>query len=153
MRTSFRRILLALALTMAATASLAAPEPTDAPLLKNLRGKVVLLDFWASWCGPCRHSFPWMNDLQKRHGNEGLVIVAVNMDQDRKLAERFLNQTPAQFRVEYDGEGALATRFDVTSMPESVLIDRNGRVRELHKGFRVDEESKREQSILQLLKE
>jgi cytochrome c biogenesis protein CcmG/thiol:disulfide interchange protein DsbE len=131
----------------------AAPVPTaDAPLLRTLKGKVVLLDFWASWCGPCRQSFPWMNDLQRRYGSD-LVVVAVNLDQDRALAEQFIKATPAAFRIEYDPEGKLATQFDVTSMPMSFVIDRKGEVRERHRGFREAQRAERERIISKLLKE
>jgi len=127
--------------------------PVESQLLQGVRGKVVMVDFWASWCEPCRHSFPWMSDLQKRLGPSGLVVIAVNLDQDRKLAEQFLAATPAGFRVEYDAQGALATQFNVTAMPTSFIIDRKGQVRESHKGFRDSQRSTREQSILKLLKE
>jgi cytochrome c biogenesis protein CcmG/thiol:disulfide interchange protein DsbE len=124
-----------------------------AQLLPALKGKVILLDFWASWCGPCRQSFPWMGELQKRYGGANFVVVAVNLDQDRNLADQFLAATPAGFRVEYDPQGVLASRFDVTSMPTSVLIDRNGQVRERHKGFRQAQLEARELSLSKLLKE
>jgi cytochrome c biogenesis protein CcmG/thiol:disulfide interchange protein DsbE len=122
-------------------------------LLPGLKGKVVLLDFWASWCEPCRQSFPWMSELQQRYGADNFVIVAVNLDQDRKLAEQFLSATPARFRVEYDPQGVLATQFDVMSMPTSVVIDRNGQVRERHRGFRQAQRAEREASLSKLLKE
>jgi cytochrome c biogenesis protein CcmG/thiol:disulfide interchange protein DsbE len=122
-------------------------------LLDSLHGKVVLVDFWASWCGPCLQSFPWMNDLHTRHGGDGLVIVAVNVDQDRALADAFLKKIPPQFRVEYDAAGSLAQQFGVEAMPTSFLIDRAGRVRVRHAGFREKHREDREQQIVQLLKE
>jgi thiol-disulfide isomerase/thioredoxin len=122
-------------------------------LLESLHGKVVLVDFWASWCGPCLQSFPWMNELHAKHGGEGLVIVAVNLDQDRALADAFLKKVPAKFRVEYDAQGALAQQFNVQAMPTSVLIDRAGRVRIRHAGFKEKHRADREQQIAQLLKE
>jgi cytochrome c biogenesis protein CcmG, thiol:disulfide interchange protein DsbE len=131
----------------------AANPPQLQQLLPSLKGKVVLLDFWASWCDPCRQSFPWMSELQKRYGTANFMVVAVNLDQDRKLAEQFLAATPAGFRVEYDPHGALAAQFDVSSMPTSVLIDRNGQVRERHKGFRQAQREARELSLAKLLKE
>jgi cytochrome c biogenesis protein CcmG/thiol:disulfide interchange protein DsbE len=136
----------------AAAAPTALIPTVDAPLLRDLKGKVVLLDFWASWCGPCRQSFPWMNELQRRYGSD-LVVLAVNVDQDRALAEQFLKTTPAAFRVEYDPDGKLATQFEVTSMPTSFVIDRKGQVREQHKGFRTVQRAEREQVIAKLLKE
>jgi len=135
----------------------AAVPPSQAPqlttLLSSFKGKVVLLDFWASWCEPCRQSFPWMNDLQKRYGAENFVVVAVNLDQNRKLADQFLAATPAAFRVEYDPQGALATQYDVISMPMSFVLDRSGRVRQRHIGFRDAQRATREQEIATLLKE
>jgi cytochrome c biogenesis protein CcmG, thiol:disulfide interchange protein DsbE len=123
------------------------------PVLEAYAGKVVLLDFWASWCSPCLHSFPWMNELQQEHGREGLVVLAVNLDQDRQLAAAFLDKTPAQFRVEFDPAGTVARQFDVQAMPTSFLIDRGGKIRVRHAGFKDKHRAEREQQIAQLLKE
>jgi len=123
------------------------------PLLQALEGKVVLVDFWASWCSPCLRSFPWMNELQKRFGGDGFEVVAVNLDQDRALADAFLEKVPVEFRVEYDPEGNIARQFDVQAMPSSFLIDRNGRVRVRHAGFRDRQRQEREANIRQLLEE
>lgn len=134
----------------------AAAEATAAPawpLLGSLKGKVVLVDFWASWCSPCLRSFPWMNELQKRHAADGLVVVAVNLDQDRALADAFLERTPAGFKVEFDQQGALAKQFGVQAMPTSFLIDRQGRIRVRHAGFRDAQRAERERQIQHLLKE
>ncbi|SCZ53592.1 TlpA family protein disulfide reductase [Thiohalomonas denitrificans] len=109
--------------------------------LEQLRGKVVYLDFWASWCAPCRKSFPFMNELQTRYGEQGLVVVAVNLDKDRKLVEQFLAKYPAQFTVAYDPKGETAERFGLKGMPSSYLIDRDGEIRLSHVGFR-DEDSR-----------
>ena len=141
-----------------ATASVGATLPPSQaappwPLLNELHGKVVLVDFWASWCGPCLQSFPWMNGLHARHAGNGLVIVAVNLDQDRALADAFLKKVPAQFRVEYDQAGKLAKSFGVEAMPTSFLIGRDGKVRARHAGFRDKQREGREQEIVQLLKE
>ena len=123
------------------------------PLLQSLEGKVVLVDFWASWCSPCLQSFPWMNELQQKHAGEGLVIVAVNLDQDRALADAFLQKVPAKFRIEYDPPGNIARQFDVQAMPTSFLIDRQGQIRVRHRGFKDKQRAEREQQIEQLLKE
>lgn len=142
--------------TIASAGAANAPPPQTAPrwpVLEAYAGKVVLLDFWASWCSPCLQSFPWMNELQRKHGAEGLVILAVNVDQDRALADAFLKKVPAQFRVEYDAQGAVARQFDVQAMPTSFLIDRDGKVRIRHAGFKEKQREDREREIEQLLKE
>ncbi len=141
-----------------ATASVGAvssspPAAPTWPLLQELQGKVVMVDFWASWCGPCLQSFPWMNGLHTKHADDGLVIVAVNVDQDRALADSFLKKVPAQFRVEYDQAGKLARSFGVEAMPTSFLIGRNGKIHARHAGFRDKQREGREQEIVQLLKE
>ncbi len=123
------------------------------PVLAAYAGKVVLVDFWASWCSPCLQSFPWMNELQQKHGSEGLVILAVNLDQDRALADAFLGKVPAKFRVEFDPAGSVARQFNVQAMPTSFLIDRHGKVRVRHAGFKEKHRADREQQIVQLLKE
>jgi cytochrome c biogenesis protein CcmG/thiol:disulfide interchange protein DsbE len=144
------------ALTAASVGATADPPAAAAPrwpALEAYAGKVVLLDFWASWCSPCLQSFPWMNELQQKHGGEGLVVLAVNLDQDRKLAEAFLGKTPAKFKIEYDPNGAVARQFGVQAMPTSFLIDRTGKVRVRHAGFKDKHRTEREQQIAQLLKE
>jgi thiol-disulfide isomerase/thioredoxin len=156
LRAHWVAISLLLALAAAGTGA-AATNPAQAaprwPVLEDLRGKVVLVDFWASWCSPCLQSFPWMNELQQKHGEEGLVVVAVNLDQDRALADAFLQKLPARFRIEYDQAGNLARQFGVQAMPTSFLVDRNGQVRIRHAGFREKQRAGREQEIEQLLKE
>ena len=101
---------------------IALPQATlPAQQLAELRGQLVYLDFWASWCGPCRQSFPWMNRMQQRYGAAGLQIVAVNVDQDRAEAEAFLRKLPAAFTVAFDGGGDTPKRWGVRAMPTSVL--------------------------------
>jgi thiol-disulfide isomerase/thioredoxin len=127
-----------------ASATLQAADPVD---LAALRGKVVYLDFWASWCAPCRHSFPWMNGLQRSLGRDEFVIIAVNVDRDRMDANRFLAEYPPEFKVAFDPAGTLAERYHVHGMPTSILIDRMGNTVFVHKGFRVDERDALEKSI------
>jgi thiol-disulfide isomerase/thioredoxin len=147
---------LLIAMSTASVGAASTPLPQAAPrwpVLDSLQGKVVLVDFWASWCGPCLQSFPWMNGLHAKHADDGLVILAVNVDQDRALADAFMKKVPPQFRVEYDAKGALATQFGVEAMPTSFLIGRDGKVRARHAGFRDKQREGREQEIEQLLKE
>ena len=106
--------------------------------LERLRGNVVYVDFWASWCGPCKRSFPWMNALQRKYVAKGLAIVAVNVDKKRPDAERFLAQTPAEFTIVYDAAGATPAAWGVKGMPSSYLLDSAGRVVAVEQGFRDD---------------
>src|SRR6185436_12894357 len=130
-----RRLLLAIVLACFALTAIAA-DSGDALDLERLRGKVVLLDFWASWCEPCRHSFPWLNEMQAKYAGRGLVVIGVNVDRERAAADRFLHDVPAQFRIVYDPEGALASRYDLPGMPVSYVIGANGEIVERHLGFR-----------------
>jgi cytochrome c biogenesis protein CcmG, thiol:disulfide interchange protein DsbE len=126
-------------------------ESPPAVDLDALRGRVVYLDFWASWCVPCRQSFPWMEQMRQAHQSQGLTIIAVNVDQDHADAERFLKQFRPGFEVRYDPEGKLAQRFKVTGMPTSVIIDRAGQVRFTHIGFWPSQGAQADQEISQLL--
>ena len=119
--------------------------------LDKLRGQVVYLDFWASWCTPCRKSFPWMNEMQHKYEKDGLTIVAVNLDKKRDLIDKFLKNTPADFTIAYDPGGQLAKTYKLVGMPTSYLIDRNGQIHETHVGFRKKDKDKLEAKIQRLL--
>lgn len=119
--------------------------------LDSLRGKVVYLDFWASWCAPCRESFPFMNALEADH--EGLVVLAVNLDQEAELVGKFLALYPANFTIALDPQGSAAESYGVSVMPTSYLIDRQGRLRAVHKGFHQADTERLEAAITTLLKE
>ena len=137
---ALRILLLALTLNQAAAAdtapNFALPTGSGTVSLAELKGKVVYLDFWASWCPPCRKSFPWMNDLQQRYGKIGLAVVAVNVDKTRDLAAKFLREVPANFTVAYDPDGKAADSYHVPGMPSSFIIDRAGKIQAIHIGFR-----------------
>jgi thiol-disulfide isomerase/thioredoxin len=119
--------------------------------LDQYRGKVVYLDFWASWCEPCRKSFPWMNAMQKAYGARGLVIIAVNVDTQRMDADRFLKAVPASFQVIYDPAGELAQQYRLSRMPSSFIIGPDGHVRAHHEGFTRDSPRDGETEIERLL--
>jgi cytochrome c biogenesis protein CcmG, thiol:disulfide interchange protein DsbE len=103
--------------------------------LYDLRGKVVYVDFWASWCGPCRQSFPWMTTMFERYGSKDLVIVAVNLDKTREAANAFLAMYPAPFTIAFDPDGRIAEGFGVSAMPSSFIINRTGAIVYAHEGF------------------
>jgi cytochrome c biogenesis protein CcmG, thiol:disulfide interchange protein DsbE len=119
--------------------------------LAALRGRVVYVDFWASWCAPCRRSFPWMNAMQARYAGEGLAVVGVNVDKRRADAERFLRDVPASFTIVYDAEGAMPAAYDVRGMPSSYLIDRQGNIAAVEEGFHDERRAALEARIRALL--
>ena len=119
--------------------------------LDQYKGQVVYVDFWASWCVPCKHAFPWMNDLHKRYGDKGLKIVAINLDKDKKDAHTFLKLFPADFEVAYDPEGVAAESYRVKVMPTAYLIDQQGNLVKSHKGFRIEQSGDMEETIRKLL--
>lgn len=140
----------AAALTRAPSFSLPAVHGQAA--LDSLRGRVVLVDFWASWCAPCRGSFPWMASLQKRYGPSGLEVVAINVDKERKLADLFLARFPAPFTVAFDPAGTTAQAYGVRAMPTSFLVGRDGQVLMTHPGFDPKKSAAVESRIVEALK-
>ncbi len=142
---------LAAVLFVLAGAFMRAAHAQDALDLEAYRGKIVWVDFWASWCTPCRRSFPWLNEIMARYSDQGFVIVGVNVDKERALAEEFLRETPARFPIAYDPEGGLAAKYEVLGMPSSFLIDREGNVISSHIGFRRDEQENYEAAIVKAL--
>jgi thiol-disulfide isomerase/thioredoxin len=103
--------------------------------LDSLDARVVLVDFWASWCVPCRKSFPWMNALREQYGAKGLAIVAINLDKDRAAADAFLAKNPAAFTVAFDPAGQTAEAYRVSGMPSTVLIGQDRTILVRHTGF------------------
>ena len=135
-----------------AAPALALPDAAGRTIdLAAYRGRVVYVDFWASWCAPCRRSFPWMNALKARHEGEGLVVIGVNVDKRRADAERFLRDVPAAFAIAFDPQGAAPAAFDVKGMPTSYLIDRQGVVVAVEEGFHDERAAALEARIRTLL--
>jgi thiol-disulfide isomerase/thioredoxin len=130
-----------------------APFQLEGKLPAGLKDKVVMIDFWASWCDPCKDSFPAMNDLHKRYGQKGLVILAINVDENRKDMEDFLKKNSATFAVVRDASQKLVEKAGIATMPGSFLLDRAGKVRFIHNGYRGAETKKKyEEEIESLLK-
>jgi cytochrome c biogenesis protein CcmG/thiol:disulfide interchange protein DsbE len=121
--------------------------------LSALRGKVVYVDFWASWCAPCRVSFPILDALGAKHGAQGFAVVGVNQDDAAKDRDAFMKRVPVKFTLVEDGDHKIAKAYDVKAMPSGYLIDRKGTVRYVHAGFDGSSRDKLETQILQLLKE
>jgi thiol-disulfide isomerase/thioredoxin len=137
-----------LAVTLSASLALAAAHtPVHVPalslpgrgeavsLLDSTRARVTLVDFWASWCVPCRKSFPWMASLHERYGARGLRIVAINLDKDADAADQFLRELKPPFTVAFDPAGKSAEAFHVKAMPSSFLVDSTGVIVYSHAGF------------------
>ena len=144
---------LLLGLTLQAGRAFAIEPGTSLPALglaemQSAPGQFVYIDYWASWCGPCRQSFPWMNALQAKLGPKGLKVVAVNVDVRRADADKFLVHTPAQFTVAYDPQGLSAKTLAIKTMPTSMLVSPEGKVLLVHSGFRTEEAGQLEAKIL-----
>jgi len=117
-------------------------------------GQVRVVDFWATWCDPCRDQLPFLDRLSADHGPLGLSIYAISFDEDRAALERFLEETPVSFAILWDkGGAALSERLEITRLPTTVIVDRKGVVREVHLGFDRDEEKKIEAIVRRLLAE
>ena len=121
--------------------------------LQKYEGQVVMLDFWASWCVPCRRSFPWLNTMHEKYAGEGLVIIGVNLDMERADAERFLEEFPADFAIVFDQDQELARRYEVVAMPSSFVIGRDGRIAATHMGFKVKKQEEYEALLVRALQE
>ena len=125
----------------------------EGKLPDDLKGKVVIVDFWASWCGPCKESFPVLNELKIKYAGRGLVIIAVNVDEERADMEMFLKANPATFTIVRDATQQLVPKTGIKTMPSSFVLDSEGKVRFAHSGFHGDKTRKQyEEQIESLLK-
>ena len=143
---NLRRSLISLLAVFGVASSLRAFAGDDLEL-ERYRGKIVVLDFWASWCAPCRQSFPWLNEMQAKYAPQGLVVIGVNVDRERADADKFLRAVPAKFELAFDPSGAVAARYEIPGMPSSFIVDRTGRIVAKHIGFRTSEREQREAEI------
>lgn len=127
------------------------PGTSGVVSLDQFRGQLVYLDFWASWCGPCKRSFPFMNAIQRKYADRGLRVVAVNVDQSTDDARQFLRAVPADFTVAFDPLGVTPGLYKIKGMPSSVLIGRDGNILSFHQGFKPADEGKLERAIIDAL--
>lgn len=121
--------------------------------LAKLKGQVVMLNFWASWCGPCRTEMPLMDQIYKKYSAAGFTMLGVNVDTDSTDAQKFLSQVPVSFPIAFDRDNKVSKLYAVNAMPSSVFIDRKGNVRSLHRGYKPGDEAEYLAQIRALLKE
>lgn len=119
----------------------------------DAKGKVLVVDFWATWCGPCKASFPRVDAIYKKHKSKGLEVVAINEDDDLKKVPEFLADTKVTFTIAFDHDGKAAETYGVQTMPSSFLVDRRGVVRYAHSGYHPDDAGQIEAEIEELLNE
>ncbi len=129
----------------------ALPEGTVS--LEALRGKVVYLDFWASWCGPCRVSFPQLDAIRQELGDQGFEVLAISVDEEKADAMGFLAELPVSYLVAHDPSGATPSAWGILGMPTGYLIDREGVVRDIHQGYKKSDGEKLRKAIIELLGE
>jgi thiol-disulfide isomerase/thioredoxin len=126
----------------------------SAPLaLEQLRGQVVMVNFWASWCEPCRTEFPLLDQIYKKYKGVGFTLVGVNVEPDSKDAERFIAKTPASFPIVFDKDSAVSKLYHVSGMPTTVLIDKKGVLRWVHRSYVPGDENEYLNKVRSLLTE
>ena len=123
--------------------------------LTQFKGDVVMINFWASWCGPCRQEMPLLENIYKKYNKMGFTLIGVNVEPDSKDAEGFLKglATPVSFPVIYDKDSTVSKAYDVQGMPSTVIIDRKGNIRVLHRGYKPGDENEYLDSIRALIRE
>jgi len=152
-----------LALSMGAGAAPSTPTPApDFTLpardggevrLSDLKGQVVMINFWATWCGPCRQEMPLLEQLQKKYEPLGFTLLGVNVEPDSAAAAAWLKGVSVTFPILYDTRNSVAESFGVQGMPSSVFVDREGRVRYVHRGYKAGDEAQYADLIRSLVKE
>jgi peroxiredoxin len=121
--------------------------------LAQYRGQVVMINFWASWCGPCRQEMPLLEGIYKKYRGAGFTMLGVNVEPDSKAADEWLKQTPVSFPILYDRDSKVSKLYDVAGMPSTVIIDRSGKLRMLHRGYKPGDENEYLDSIRALIRE
>lgn len=166
MKTSprLRKLLFSIAMLLPVTA-IASDGHTKAPdftlksrsgenlRLEEQRGNIVLVNFWASWCGPCREELPKMEALQQSYQDLGFTVLAINVDDNPAKAESLLSEVDVSFPVLFDSDGKISQKYDLSAMPTTVIVDRDGNARLTHKGYKTGDELKYEKAIKVLMRE
>jgi peroxiredoxin len=152
-------LLLAVPVFAAVAPNSAAPDftlnaQTGKPVeLTQFKGQVVMLNFWASWCGPCRQEMPLLDSIYKKYNKAGFTMIGVNVEPDSKAANDWLKQTPVSFPILYDTQSDVSKLYGVAGMPSTVIIDRKGNVRFIHRGYKPGDEEEYLSSIRSLMRE
>ena len=150
---------LSLPVTAAVTTNSPAPQfsldsQSGKPLsLAQFKGQVVMLNFWASWCGPCRQEMPLLDNIYKKYSKAGFTMIGVNVEPDTKAANDWLRQTPVSFPIVYDTQSKVSELYGVSGMPSTVIVDRKGTVRMIHRGYKPGDEEEYLNSIRSLMRE
>jgi peroxiredoxin len=121
--------------------------------LSQYKGQVVMLNFWASWCGPCRQEMPLLESIYRKYNKMGFTMIGVNVEPDSNAANEWLKATPVSFPILYDRDSKVSKLYDVSGMPSTVIIDRTGRLRVLHRGYKPGDENEYLDSIRTLIRE
>ncbi len=121
--------------------------------LSQYRGQVVMINFWASWCGPCRQEMPLLESIYKKYNKMGFTMLGVNVEPDSNAANEWLKATPVSFPILYDRDSKVSKLYDVAGMPSTVIIDRTGKLRMLHRGYKPGDENEYLDSIRTLIRE
>ncbi len=121
--------------------------------LSEYRGEVVMINFWASWCGPCRQEMPLLEQLYTRYSPLGFTILGINVEEDSKLAEKLLEEIPVNFPILFDTENDVSEKYNVVAMPSTIMVDRDGNMRYLHLGYMPGYEVDYEKQIKELIRE
>jgi len=125
----------------------------ESKTLEDYKGKVIYLDFWASWCGPCRQSLPLLNELRDELGSEYFEVIAINLDQNPEDGKRFLQKYPVNYPVLTDTTGSTPQKYQLSGMPTSYLIDQNGEIQGVHEGFRSSDIDKIRKAVQTLMRQ
>ncbi|MEE4245994.1 MAG: TlpA disulfide reductase family protein [Kangiellaceae bacterium] len=121
--------------------------------LSELRGNVVMVNFWASWCGPCRQEMPLLDNFYKKYNKLGFVLLGVNVEEDSSKAQGYLREVPVTFPILFDNTNSVSKMYDVDAMPSTVLIDREGNLRFLHRGYKPGDENQYKKLMKKLMRE
>ena len=161
MRNRFAAVVAALALALPALADPTGPAPQftlgakggQDVSLAQYKGQVVMLNFWASWCGPCRQEMPLLESIYRKYNRMGFTMIGVNVEPDSKSADEWLKATPVSFPILYDRDSKVSKLYNVAGMPSTVIIDRHGNLRKLHRGYQPGDENEYLDSIRALIRE